>query len=110
MGWGTWVCGAIVAGGLLGGCGAREMLSGQAAEDKRVSAEAAAVGGACRQSGRSVESCFERNKGLEKAGALKGWREMDEYLRDNKIAAQQPASTMPDGGIEAGEFPKASSK
>lgn len=110
MGWGTWVCGAIVAGGLLGGCGAREMLSGQAAEEKRISAEAAAVGGACRQSGRSVESCFERNKGLEKAGALKGWREMDEYLRDNKISAQQPASLPSGGEDDVGEFPKMTKK
>lgn len=99
MGWGAWVCSAIVGGVLLGGCGAREMLTGQAEEEKRVEAEAAAVGGACRQSGRSVESCFQRNKGLQRAGALKGWREMDEYLRANKLVAQEPPPE-PMGGDE----------
>ena len=58
-------------------------------------AEAKAVGGACRHGLRSIEDCYTLNKGVNKAAIFDGWREMDGYMRENKIegarAEIQPA-------------------
>ncbi len=48
-------------------------------------AEAKAIGGACRHGLRSIEDCYTLNKGITKAAIFAGWREMDEYMRENKI-------------------------
>jgi hypothetical protein len=48
-------------------------------------AEAKAVGGACRHGLRSIEDCYTLNKGINKAMIFTGWREMDAYMRENKI-------------------------
>lgn len=48
-------------------------------------AEAKAVGGACRHGLRSIEDCYTLNKGITKAAIFDGWREMDAYMRENKI-------------------------
>jgi len=59
-------------------------------------ADAKAIGGACRHGLRSIEDCYTLNKGVTKAAIFAGWREMDEYMRENKIEGvraevQQPA-------------------
>ncbi|TXT40528.1 MAG: hypothetical protein FD135_1181 [Comamonadaceae bacterium] len=48
-------------------------------------AEAKAIGGACRHGLRSIEDCYTLNKGINKAAIFDGWREMDAYMRENKI-------------------------
>ena len=48
-------------------------------------AEAKAIGGACRHGLRSIEDCYTLNKGITKAAIFDGWREMDVYMRENKI-------------------------
>lgn len=48
-------------------------------------AEAKAIGGACRHGLRSIEDCYTLNKGITKAAIFDGWREMDAYMRENKI-------------------------
>jgi len=48
-------------------------------------AEAKAIGGACRHGLRSIEDCYTLNKGINKAAIFDGWREMDMYMRENKI-------------------------
>ena len=48
-------------------------------------AEAKAIGGACRHGLRNIEDCYSLNKGISKAAIFDGWREMDAYMRDNKI-------------------------
>jgi hypothetical protein len=48
-------------------------------------ADAKAIGGACRHGLRSIEDCYTLNKGVTKAAIFAGWREMDEYMRENKI-------------------------
>ncbi|MDF1483853.1 hypothetical protein PY257_01395 [Ramlibacter sp. H39-3-26] len=50
-------------------------------------AEARAVGGACRHSMRSLEDCFTLNGKASKAAIFAGWKDMDIYMRDNKIEA-----------------------
>ena len=48
-------------------------------------AEANAIGGACRHGLRSIEDCYSLNEGISKAAIFAGWKEMDQYMRDNKI-------------------------
>ncbi|MDR2188523.1 MAG: hypothetical protein LBE62_10815 [Azonexus sp.] len=69
-------------------------------KEARLEAEARAVGSACRQSGRAIEDCYSIYSWLPKAGIFAGWREMDEYMRDNKIdtiAPQLPPPQPPPG-------------
>jgi len=48
-------------------------------------AEAKAIGGACRHGLRSIEDCYAINEEAPKAAVFSGWKEMDEYMRENKI-------------------------
>jgi hypothetical protein len=53
-------------------------------------AEGKAVGGACRHSGRALEDCYLMNPKAVKAAIYAGWRDMDAYMRENKIDAVLP--------------------
>lgn len=48
-------------------------------------AEAKAIGGACRHALRGLEDCFTLNPKAPKAMVFAGWKEMDQYMRENKI-------------------------
>ena len=56
----------------------------------RVEADGKAVGAACRHGGRAIEDCFALNKRVDKAAIYAGWREMDDYMRENKLEAVVP--------------------
>jgi hypothetical protein len=62
----------------------------------RVEADGKAVGAACRHGGRAIEDCFALNRKVDKAAIYAGWREMDDYMRENKIEAVLP--TLGAGG------------
>ena len=51
----------------------------------RVEAEGKAIGGACRQTGRSLEDCYVLNPGAQKAAVFAGWREMNDYMLQNNM-------------------------
>ncbi|KAB2926740.1 MAG: hypothetical protein F9K30_05880 [Dechloromonas sp.] len=73
-------------------------LEDPAKKEARTEAEARAVGSACRHSGRAIEDCYAIYAWLPKAGVYAGWREMDEYMRENKIetiAPQLPPAEPP---------------
>lgn len=73
----------LVASLLLSGC---DLLG--LGPDPRIAqkeADAKAIGGACRHGLRSIEDCYTLNKGINKAAIYAGWREMDEYMRENKL-------------------------
>ena len=53
-------------------------------------ADAKAVGGACRHAGRAIEDCYTLNKKADKAAMFAGWREMNEYMRENKLEPVAP--------------------
>ncbi|MDL2337981.1 MAG: hypothetical protein QFE16_09070 [Pseudomonadota bacterium] len=53
-------------------------------------AEGGAVGGACRHAGRAIEDCYALNKKADKAAVFAGWRDMNDYMRDNKIEPVPP--------------------
>jgi hypothetical protein len=80
---------------LVAGC---QLTGGEPAEAlaARKEAEGKAVGAACRHAGRAIEDCFALNKRVEKAAMFAGWREMNDYMRDNKIDA-----VPPQGGVVA---------
>lgn len=48
-------------------------------------AEGKAIGGACRQTGRSVEDCYALNPKAPKAAVFAGWREMNDYMIENNL-------------------------
>lgn len=57
-------------------------------------AEGKAMGGACRQAGRALEDCYQINPKAVKAAIFEGWREMDIYMRENKIDEIKPQFPM----------------
>jgi len=84
---------------LLGGCDQVQSKLGiedQAAKAAKLEAEGKAVGGACRQSGRAIEDCYSIYGWLPKAGIYAGWREMDEYMRENKLETIVPQLPPPE--------------
>ena len=68
----------------LSGC---DMLGIETAsqEAARKLTEGKAIGSACRHAVRSIEDCYRNNPKAGKAAVFEGWREMDEYMRENKI-------------------------
>jgi hypothetical protein len=74
---------------LLAGC---EMLGIESPEKVAAAreAEGRAVGGACRHAGRAIEDCYTLNKRVDKAAIFAGWRDMNDYMRENKIEAVAP--------------------
>ncbi len=84
---------SLVASGLLllGGCDALGIESASAVAGRK-EAEGKAIGGACRHAGRAIEDCYTMNKKADKAAVFAGWREMNDYMRENKIEAIAPTA------------------
>lgn len=62
---------------------------------EREHADAKAVGGACRHALRAIEDCYVLNPKSEKSAVYEGWREMDEYMRENKLEGVAPVVPRP---------------
>lgn len=73
----------------LAGCDQLGLESASQAAARR-EAEGKAVGGGCRQAARSIEACYEQNGRADKAAVFAGWREMNDYMRENKIDTVAP--------------------
>jgi len=86
----------------LAGCDMLGIESTTAVAARR-DAEGRAVGGACRHAARSIEQCYTLNKRADKAAVFAGWREMNDYMRENKIDAVPPA---PESTLAANEGDK----
>lgn len=71
-------------------------LEDPAAKTAKNEAEGKAVGSACRQSGRAIEDCYSIYSWLPKASIYEGWREMDEYMRENKLETITPQLPPPE--------------
>lgn len=74
---------------ILSGCLSDYLPPNPKQEQEILIQEAIAAGSGCRQVGRSLENCYERNERLPKSGILTGWREMDDYMRTNKMQSQE---------------------
>jgi hypothetical protein len=77
------------AASLLAGC---DMLGIDSPEKMAAAREAdgKAIGGACRHAGRAIEDCYALNKKADRAAVFAGWRDMNDYMRENKIEAVTP--------------------
>jgi hypothetical protein len=71
---------------LLGGCDQLGIESAGAVAARK-EAEGKAIGAGCRHADRSVEDCYANNRRAEKAAVFAGWKEMNDYMRENNIAA-----------------------
>ena len=100
---------ALAALLLLSGC---EMLGIESTEKLagRREAEGKAVGSACRHALRAIEDCYTLNPKTVKAAVFGGWREMDEYMRENKLDGIAPtlakAAPKPEGESDAADDDK----
>ena len=74
---------------LASGC---DMLGIESAQmlAERKEADGKAVGGGCRHAGRALEDCFALNRKADKAAVFAGWREMNDYMRENNIEDVAP--------------------
>ena len=90
----------------LAGCDQLGIESVSATAARR-DAEGKAIGAGCRHSARSVEECYAQNKRADKAAVFTGWKEMSEYMAENKIEAASPtepaATTVAEAAAEAPE-------
>ncbi|GKT23724.1 hypothetical protein [Acidovorax sp. SUPP3334] len=76
-------CAALLVLLLLSGCEIPGLGPDPRAVQKE--AEAKAIGGACRHALRGLEDCFTLNPKAAKASVFAGWKDMDQYMRDNKL-------------------------
>ncbi len=74
---------------LLSGCDMLGIESASAVAARK-EAEGRAIGGACRHAGRAIEDCYSLNRKADKPAVFAGWREMNDYMRENKIDAVPP--------------------
>jgi hypothetical protein len=91
---------------LLSGCDLLG-IEGASAVAARKEAEGKAIGGACRHAGRAIEDCYALNRKAEKAAVFAGWREMNDYMRENKIEAVAPQQGATDVATSPDEKPPA---
>ncbi|MBK9614171.1 MAG: hypothetical protein IPO35_01180 [Uliginosibacterium sp.] len=70
-----------------------------AKEAERKDAEGKAIGSACRHAGRALEDCFSLNTTAQKASVFAGWKEMNDYMAQNKIENVKPE--LVPGGVQA---------
>jgi len=100
---------------LVAGCDQLGIESAQLIAGRR-EADGKAIGGACRHAGRALEDCFVLNRKADKAAVFAGWREMNDYMRENKIDAVTPQLVPPTemagkgARAEPGEAPAADAK
>lgn len=79
----------------LAGCDMLGVESASALAAKR-EADGKAIGAGCRHAARSVEQCFALNKRADRAAVFAGWRDMNDYMRENQIEAMpaEPATEL----------------
>lgn len=85
---------ALAAGLTLSSCD-RLGLADPVKEAASRDAESSATGSACRYAGRAIEDCFALNPEARRAAVFSGWKEMDGYMRDNKIEVVKPELAVP---------------
>ena len=78
-------------------------------------ADSKAIGGACRYGLRSIEDCYTLNPKAVKSHVFTGWKEMDQYMRENKIdgvasSVSAPAEEAAAAKPEAKAAPAAEAK
>jgi hypothetical protein len=78
----------------LAGCDKLEAMLADPKIAQRI-ADSKAIGSACRYGLRSIEDCYALNEKASKASVFDGWKEMDQYMRENKIEGVVSKGTKP---------------
>lgn len=104
---GSAACAAVSLVFLLSAC---DLLGIQTPEQIAAirDAEGKAVGGACRHAGRAIEDCYALNRRADKAAVFAGWREMNDYMRENNLSEVPP--TLPKPGASGKDAEESSSE
>ena len=91
---------AVFAPLLVAGC---DMLGIESTEKIAAAREAdgKAIGSACRHAGRAIEDCFAIYKKADRAAVFAGWRDMNDYMRENKIEPVAPQLTAAPASVVA---------
>jgi hypothetical protein len=74
----------VAATSMLAGCEALGIETATQINAKK-EAEGKAIGSACRHAVKSIEDCFGSYPRAGKAAVFAGWREMDQYMRENAV-------------------------
>jgi len=110
------LCLVGVAVALLSGCDMIGGALGIESPEKVAAARDAdgrAIGGACRHAARAIEDCYAMNRKADKAAIFAGWRDMNDYMRENKmepVAPQLAAAGAKASGAEPEEAKSAADK
>lgn len=84
----------VGAAAILGGCD-RLGIPDPSKAAAETEAEGKAIGSACRHAGRAIEDCFTLNPAASKASVFAGWKEMNDYMAENKITEVSPQLPPP---------------
>ena len=74
---------------LLAGCDALGIESAEKITAAR-QADGRAIGGACRHAARAIEDCYAIYRKADRSAIFAGWRDMNDYMRENKIEPVAP--------------------
>ena len=101
---------SIAAGAaVLGGC-ERLGIPDPTKTEAQAEAEGKAIGSACRHAGRAIEDCFTLNPTASKAAVFAGWRDMNDYMAENKITEVTPQLPPPPPPLPPGTKPAKAKK
>ena len=87
---------------LLAGCDALGIESAEKIAAAR-QADGRAIGGACRHAARAIEDCYAIYRKADRSAIFAGWRDMNDYMRENKIEPVLPQVAAPSGGAESAQ-------
>jgi hypothetical protein len=93
----AWTCVLVCLTPSLVGCDQLGIETPQKSAERQ-EADAKAIGSACRHALRAIEDCYTLNPKANKAAVFAGWREMDEYMRENKLEGVAPVVPRPAPG------------
>lgn len=92
----------MAATSLLAGCEALGIETATQINAKK-EAEGKAIGSACRHAVKSIEDCFGSYPRAGKAAVFAGWREMDQYMRENAVVGMPSAPESTGASPATGE-------
>ncbi|MFZ6871897.1 hypothetical protein ACO0LF_07530 [Undibacterium sp. Di27W] len=72
--------------------------------------DARATGSACRHAGRAIEDCYALNPDASRAAVYAGWKDMNDYMRENKIDIVKPELAKSDASAKEEASTSASAK
>lgn len=81
---------ALIFCALMSGCDKGDTNKDADRELSIKEGDARATGSACRQAGRALEDCYRMNPESDRASVFAGWREMNDYMRENKMEEVKP--------------------